>query len=50
MEKIASQAGLLPNGCTSATLRMTVDGVETQAWETQELGPYLLIEIFYEAA
>ena len=32
------------------TLRMTVDGVETQAWETQELGPYLLIEIFYEAA
>ena len=31
-------------------LRMTVDGVETQAWETQELGPYISIEIFYEAA
>ena len=32
------------------TLRMTVDGTDSQVWEAQELGPYLVIEIFYEAA
>ena len=32
------------------TLRMTVDGIDSQAWKAQELGPYLVIEIFYEAA
>ncbi len=34
----------------SHTLRMTVDGTDSQAWESQELEPYLAIEIFYEAA
>ena len=34
----------------SYTLRMTVDGTDSQAWESQELEPYLAIEIFYEAA
>ena len=29
---------------------MTVNGTESQAWEAQELEPYLKIEIFYEAA
>ena len=32
------------------TLRMTVDGLDSQVWKAQELGPYLVIEIFYEAA